>query len=136
METTGCFKHNAVAFQVAMYMAYSNTFEILVIIQEGIYFRLGQLMAMAFVHGGAAIRIIGPSVSNYLSGIKPSDLIVGIDEVPDGGVCDILWKVHVHVTSIMRLFTMEDIISYPMHSCHNSLTWESCRAMISSHWYL
>ena len=67
---------------------------------------------------------------------KPSDLIVGIDEVPDAGVWDILWKVNVYVTSIMRLFTMEDIISHPMHSCHNSLTWESCRTMISSHWYL
>ena len=56
-------------------------------------------MSMAFIHGGAAIRIIGPSVFNYLSGIKPSDLIVGVDEVPDAGVRDILWKVHVHVTN-------------------------------------
>ena len=66
MEPSGCFKHTAVAFQVATYMAYNSTFKIiLVILQEGIYFRLGQLMSMAFVHGGAAIRIIGPSVFNY-----------------------------------------------------------------------
>lgn len=63
------------------------------ILQDGVYFRLGQLMAMAFVHGGAAVKILCPSVFNYLSGIKPCDLIVGIDEVPDAGIREILWKV-------------------------------------------
>ena len=35
------------------------------------YFCLGQLMAMAVILGGAAVRILSPSVFNYLSGMKP-----------------------------------------------------------------
>ena len=50
-------------------------------------------MAMALVHGGAAVRILSPSVFNYLSGMKPSEIIVGLGEVPDAGVKEILEKV-------------------------------------------
>ena len=41
-------------------------------LEDGVYFRLGQLMAMAVIHGGAAVRILSPLVFNYLSGMKPS----------------------------------------------------------------
>ena len=50
-------------------------------------------MAMALVHGGAAVRILSPSVFNYLSGMKPSEIIVVLGEVPDAGVNEILEKV-------------------------------------------
>jgi len=58
-----------------------------------VFFRLGQLMAMALVHGGAAVCILSPSVFNYLSGMKSSEIIVGLGEVPDAGVKEILEKV-------------------------------------------
>ena len=51
-------------------------------------------MAMTFVHGGAAVRILCPSLFNYLSGMKPYDLIVAIDEVPDESLKNMLWKVY------------------------------------------
>ena len=55
--------------------------------------RLGQLMAMALLQGGAPIRIPSPSVFNYLSGMKLGDIIVGISECPEAAVRDLLWKV-------------------------------------------
>ena len=59
-----------------MYLFNANTH---VIEQGGIYFRLGQLMAMAIIYGGAGVRTLSPSVFNFLNGMKPSDIIVGID---------------------------------------------------------
>lgn len=63
------------------------------LIQDGEYYRLGQLLAMAVIHGGAAVHILCPSVFTFLSGMKPCDIVVTIDEVPDASVRDILWKV-------------------------------------------
>ena len=53
-------------------------------------------MAMALVHGGAAVSILAPSVFNFLSGMKPSDIIVAIEEVADAGIKLILEKVRVY----------------------------------------
>lgn len=50
-------------------------------------------MAMFLVHGGSPVRILSPSVYGYMRGLKPCDIIVGIDEVPDDNVQDILNKV-------------------------------------------
>ena len=61
------------------------------------YFRLGQLMAMAVVHGGAAMHILSPSLFNCLSGMKPCDIIVHIDEVPDPSLREKLLKVCITV---------------------------------------
>ena len=49
-------------------------------------------MAMALLQGGASIHILSPSVFNYLSGMKPGD-IVRIDECPDPATRDLLRKV-------------------------------------------
>jgi membrane-associated protease RseP (regulator of RpoE activity) len=51
-------------------------------------------MAMAFVHGGAAVRILFPSLFKYLSGMRPYDIIVAIDEVPVESLRNILQKVY------------------------------------------
>ncbi len=40
-------------------------------------------MAMALVHGGSAVHILSRSVFNYLAGMKPLDIIVDVNEVPD-----------------------------------------------------
>lgn len=50
-------------------------------------------MAMALLQGGASLRILSPSAFNYLSGMKPGDIIVGISECPDAAVRDLLFKV-------------------------------------------
>lgn len=50
-------------------------------------------MAMALVHGGAAVHLMSPSVYNFLTGMKPSDIIVGLHEVPDTNVREMLQKV-------------------------------------------
>ena len=49
-------------------------------------------MGMALVHDGAALCVLSPTVFNYLSGMKPGDIIVGISECQDAVVCDLLWK--------------------------------------------
>lgn len=63
------------------------------LIQEGVYYRLGQLIAMALIHGGAPVHILCRSVFTFLSGMKPCDIVVTIDEVPDARLSDIFWKV-------------------------------------------
>lgn len=50
-------------------------------------------MAMALVHGGSAVHLLSPSVFNYLSGLKPCNIIVGIEEVPDDHIRMVLEKV-------------------------------------------
>ena len=62
------------------------------VFQDGVYYRLGQLIAMALIHGGAPVHILCPSVFTFLSGMKPCDIVVTIEEVPDARVRDILWK--------------------------------------------
>ena len=106
MEPTGCFKHNSVAFQVQHYkggiglpvMNFTKSDFIHVhFSQEGMYFRLGQLIRMAVVHGGAAMQIFCPSVLKYFSGMKPCVIIVDINEVPDASVREKLLKVLYHI---------------------------------------
>ena len=57
------------------------------------YFRLGQLIGMALINGGAAMPIFCPSVFKYFIGMKPCDIIVDINEVPDASVREKLLKV-------------------------------------------
>ena len=59
-------------------------------------------MAMAIVHGGAAVHVLCSSVFNFLSGMKPRDIVVRIDEVPDESVRDMLWKV-INNQQLLRL---------------------------------
>ena len=70
---------------------YSSSINLLY--QDGIFFRLGQLMAIALLHGGGSLCVLSPAVFNYLSGMKPGDIIVAIKECPDGSVHDLLLKV-------------------------------------------
>ena len=63
-------------------------------LQEGVYYRIGQLMAMALVHGGAAVHLLSQSVYNFLTGMKPCD-IVGVHEIPDASVREMLQMVNV-----------------------------------------
>ena len=50
-------------------------------------------MAMVLVQGGAAVHLLSPSVYNFLTGMKPCDIIVGVHEIADAGVQDMLQKV-------------------------------------------
>ena len=67
------------------------------------YYRLGQLAAMCLVQGGAAIRVLAPSVYSFLCGKKPCDIIVPVDEVSDEGVRGILNKVSINSCNCCRL---------------------------------
>jgi hypothetical protein len=60
------------------------------ILQEGVYYRLGQLSAMAFVHGGSSMNILCPSV---YCGMKPSNIIVSSNEVAEVEIKQFLDKV-------------------------------------------
>ena len=44
------------------------------ILQDGIYYRLGQLAAVCLVHGGSPVRLLAPSVYVFLCGFKPADI--------------------------------------------------------------
>ena len=57
------------------------------------YHQIGILTAMSVVQGGSGIHALNPSVYNYLCRTPVSDIIVGIDEVPDLEVRAMLAKV-------------------------------------------
>ena len=48
---------------------------------------------MSLVHGGGAFSIFCPTVYNFLCGMKPSDLIASVDEIPDSSIREILKQV-------------------------------------------
>lgn len=50
------------------------------------FFKLGQLLAMAFVHGGSAVYVLSQSVFNFVCGMKPLDIVVSIDEIPEEAI--------------------------------------------------
>jgi hypothetical protein len=78
ITATGCFRHDAVAYQ------------------DSVYFRLGLLAAMSLVHGGASFRVVCPTVFRFLSGKSAADLIASISEVDDPDVREILKKVYIY----------------------------------------
>ena len=41
---------------------------------------------MALVHGGASFKLFSPSIYNFMCGMDASNLIAGVDEVPQ---CDV-----------------------------------------------
>ena len=65
----------------------------LIFTQNGVYYRLGQLMAMALLQGGSSLNILTQSVINYLCGMKPQDIVVGVNEIADVNLKRILEKV-------------------------------------------
>ena len=71
-------------------------------------------MAMALVHGGAAVGLLCPSVYSFLSGMKPSDIIVSIEEVPDESLCGklrkVTWFLHVAYFKSCTNTALKDLI--------------------------
>ena len=57
------------------------------------YFRLGQLVSMALIQGGAEFHVFSSSVFNYLSGMKVNDIIVGENEVADSDIRAVISQV-------------------------------------------
>ena len=57
------------------------------------FFRLGQIISMAFLQGGVGFHIFSTSVYNYLSGVRVADIIVDMSEVPDYEVKEMLNRV-------------------------------------------
>ncbi len=47
-------------------------------------------MAMGLVHGLSAIRVLSPSVLKYLCGVRPCEIEVSLDEVPDQQVREVV----------------------------------------------
>ena len=47
------------------------------------YYRLGQLASMAFIHGAPGFHVFSSSVYNYLAGMKINDIVVGEGEIGD-----------------------------------------------------
>lgn len=56
------------------------------LLQNNIYFRLGQLASMALLQGGAGFHIFASSVWNYLAGMKVGDIVIAENEVADGQI--------------------------------------------------
>ena len=61
--------------------------------QEGKYFKVGQLMAMAIVQGGSGFPFFAPSVYKYLCGSRLEEICVEVDEVPNIEVKQLLHQV-------------------------------------------
>ena len=77
MQSTGCFRHNSVAYQVLTYFV----------------LMYGTLAAMSLVNEGASFKLFSPCVYSFLRGMDAADLIAGIDEVPDCDLQEILKQV-------------------------------------------
>lgn len=65
----------------------------MIISKDSAYFKMGVLTAMSLVHGAGNFSIYSPTVYNFLSGMKPSDLIASSDEVPNLLVREVLKQV-------------------------------------------
>ena len=50
-------------------------------------------MAMALVHGGSAVNILSHSIFNFINGMKPSNIVVDINEIPEADIREALNKV-------------------------------------------
>ncbi len=87
------------------------------------YYRLGQLFGMAIIHGGAAMCYMCESVFNFLSGMKPCDIVVGIDEIPIAHIRDMLIK----VSTISLSFFFHTIVKCILCACRCNLLiqWRS-----------
>ena len=55
-------------------------------LQNNVYFRLGQLTSVTFVHGAPGFHVFSSSVYNYISGMKVSNIVVGEEEIGDPAV--------------------------------------------------
>ena len=71
-------------------------------------------MAMALLQGGSSLNILTQSVINYLCGMKPQDIVVGVNEIADVNVKRILEKVYKCMYSII-IIVYTCFIFTPMH---------------------
>ena len=53
------------------------------VFQDGIYFRIGQLMAISFVTQGNGFNLMSRSVYKYVCGTELSKIVFNMDDVPD-----------------------------------------------------
>ena len=58
------------------------------------YYRMGQLVCMAFLQGATGFHILSESVYNYIIGMKISDIIVGKNEVADVDAITVMTQVY------------------------------------------
>ena len=63
---------------------------------------MGMLTAMSFIHGAGNFKIFGHSVYNFMAGMKPSDMIANIDEVPDLSIRNILKQVSAQLLFLLH----------------------------------
>ncbi len=54
-----------------------------IIIQDQKFLKVGQLMAMSFIHGGNGFPFLSPSVFKYLCGVSLPNIDVDVTEIPD-----------------------------------------------------
>ncbi len=57
------------------------------------YFRLGQMVGIAFLQGGAGCHVLSESVYDYLAGMNVADLKLKVEEVAEPEVKTFLSQV-------------------------------------------
>ena len=104
LDSTGCFKRNAIAFQVSKFECILWICLPLAYFQEGVYGRVGTLAAMSLINGGASFSLFSHTVFYFLCGCDAAKLHPKIEEVPVANTAckDFLYKVgisyiHTHV---------------------------------------
>jgi len=65
--------------------------------QNDVYRRLGELVAVSVVQGGSGLHVFNSSVYQYLCGADVTTIIPSICQVPDVEVREVLEQVHEHV---------------------------------------
>lgn len=93
IESTGCFKHDSIAFQVSISICYRMYFYLCVIYKENVHLRLGILFGMAIAQGGGSLPVLSHSVFKFVCGVDPADLSPKVSEIANADTRTILEQV-------------------------------------------
>ena len=85
-------------------MSVSHVIVAVIFVQNNVYFRLGQLTSMAFVHGVAGFHVFSSSVYNYIAGMKVNDIVVGEEEIGDPVIKMVTSEVIASIGTIETVF--------------------------------
>ncbi len=80
-----------------------------VLLQDDIFFKLGQLGATALAQGGSGHHIFSPSVFNFIRGMSVSEVIADINDIPDERVKRIAQEV---IFKLVHVYTCNVWVSY------------------------
>ena len=93
------------------------------VFQDGIYFRIGQLMAISFVTQGNGFNLMSRSMYKYICGTELSKIIFNMDDIPDDArpMCRAVSynTLRMHTPNAMLLYVATDHCGLLLVQCAN-----------------